>query len=128
MLEEIVNRTGLSLDRLDNFKFELSSANPFTQKQDRGSDGRTLTSSNLMGSFNVATAEQASFHRLEPASSGFSRHAASQIANSDLIYEPMMMDEDSEKWLNELLAENVLGMDNADNMPSWGVSGSRRSS
>jgi hypothetical protein len=123
MLEEIVSRTGLSLDRLDCFKVESSSANPFTPKQDRGSDGRSVSNSNLMGAFNVVAADQTSSHRPEPACTGFPRQTAPQMANSDSMYETMM-DEDTEKWLNELLAENVLGMDNVDNMPSWGESGS----
>jgi len=126
MLEEIVNRTGLSLGGLDHLKFDLNSTNPFTLDQDRGSDGRTASSGNLMGAYNGVAADDPFPGQPEPAWTGFPPITAAYMANGDFMYGTTMVDEDPEKWLNGLLAQGVLGMDNVDimdNMPSWAGSG-----
>ena len=123
MLEEIVNRTGLSLGGLEPVKVDLSSTNPFTRKQGRGSDGRAASSSNVMSAHNVVTADHPFPHHTESAWTGFPPPAAPHMASGDLMYETTMVDEDPEKWLNGLLAQNVLGIDNLDYMPCWGESG-----
>jgi hypothetical protein len=110
MLEDIVSKTGLTLGGLDHHKFDLSSMSPFTHKENRISDGRTGSGDEMAGAYSVVTGDRSFSNDPGHAWTSFPSPARSHVANVDLTYETMVIDEESERWLNELLAENVLGI------------------
>jgi hypothetical protein len=117
MLEEIVNKTGLTLGGLDHHKFDLNSMSPFIEKQNKTLDERIDSSGRMFGAYSAAAGDRsfsnASGHAWTSVSSPIRPH----IANMDLTYGTMVVDDDPEKWLNGLLAENSFGM---DSMHPWG--------
>jgi hypothetical protein len=112
MLEEIVNQTGLTLGGLEHPTFDLDSMSPFIQKQSKSSNIMTGGDGRIGGVFGVVTGDRSVSKVLSSASP-----TGSYGSNVDLAYQTMAVDEDPETWLNELLAENVPGM---DSMLPWG--------
>ena len=117
MLEEIVNRTGLTIGGLGTPTFDLDSMSPFRQKHGQipnsmaGGDGRICGVSGIVAGHPNPHVDP------PPARSNSKSPAETQTYDIDFAYPPMMTDEDPEYWLNELLADNVPGI---DSMLPWG--------
>ncbi|KAJ9614358.1 hypothetical protein H2200_002494 [Cladophialophora chaetospira] len=110
MLEEIVDKTGLKLGGVDHRKFDLTSMSPFAPKQSNPSAGRTASGGMPAVNASDTLTDYQSLSR-DPGHAWTPSRSHHNVANMDLTYETMMGDEDPERWLNDLLAENVLGMD-----------------
>lgn len=117
MLEEIVNKTGLALDGLSHHKFDLSSMSPFSEKQNGILEARTESGGKMAGASIVVTGDRSFLNDPGHPRTTFPSPIRSHLDSFNLTYETMVADDDPEKWLNELLAENVLGMDSTQ---SWG--------
>jgi hypothetical protein len=107
MFEVVVARTGLLLSGPDHCDFDVTSMSPFSQKRssmsDEGNDStKTIDDHNIVSGVNLIPEA--------PPWSGFRHDTWSDVANADLSCESMMLGEDAEKWLNDLFAENVFGM------------------
>jgi hypothetical protein len=109
MFEVVVARTGLLLSGPDHCDFDVTSMSPFVQKRssmsDEGNDGSKTSSDH-----NIVTGVNLIPEAPNSAWSGFPSDTWSDVANADLSCEPMMLGENPEKWLNDLFAENVFGM------------------
>jgi hypothetical protein len=108
MFEVVVARTGLSLGGPDHSDFDVTSMSPFAQTRSNMSDERN-DSSKTSSDYNIVTGVDPIPEAPNSAWSGLPSDTWSDVANADLLCEPMMIDEDPEKWLNELIAENVFG-------------------
>ena len=114
MLEEIVDKTDLTLGGLNHGRFDFNSMSPFPPKQNKPSSGVSVRNNLPMAAVSGAATEINSFPRdPEHAWTTMTSHGV----NMDFAYETMVGDEDPERWLNELLSENVLGL---DSMAPWG--------
>jgi hypothetical protein len=113
MLEEIVNKTGLTLGGLNNHQFDLDSMSPFIQRQNNPLEGTTDGGVRMVAAFGHVTTDCSFSNEAVPAWTRSPSIPRSDRVNVDLTYETMAMVDDPERWLTELLAENVLGMDNA---------------
>lgn len=117
MLEEIVIKTGLTLGGLDHHKSDLSSVNPFAQNQNKALYGRTDSGSRLVGPYGVFAGDLAFSNGAGLAWTSFPSPARPPMAYADVTHGTMLADEDPEKCLNELLAEDFMEY---DGMLPWG--------
>ena len=111
MLEEIVNKTGLTLGGLDHPKFDLNSMSPFTEKQNKTSDERIDGGGRMFGAYSAVAGDRSFSNDPGHAWTSFSSPIKPHMASMDLTYGTMVVDDDPEKWLNGLLAEDSFGMD-----------------
>jgi hypothetical protein len=116
MLEEIVNKTGLTLGDLDHRESGLNPINPFAQKQSGALDRRNETSDRPTGISGLFAGGKASNDRGTAWTSLPSLPGPSMGAGN-ITYETTVGGEDPEKLLNDLLAENFLDFEGAQ---AWG--------
>ena len=117
MLEEIVSKTGLTLDGLDHHKFDLSFLNPFALDQNKPLDGRIDRGSRLVGPYEVFAGDRAFSNDKALAWTSFPSPLRPPMAYTGVTYGTRVADEDPQNCLNDLLAENVLEF---DGMHQWG--------
>ncbi|KAK5062908.1 hypothetical protein LTR84_004984 [Exophiala bonariae] len=116
MLEEIVKKTGLTLKDLDDRESGLKPVNPFAQKQKGALDRRIDSSDRPAGPSGLFSGGNASNDR-ETAWTSLPFLPGLSMGTENSGYETMAGEEDPEKLLNELLAENFLDFDGAH---AWG--------
>ena len=117
MLEEIVNKTGLTLGGLDHHKFDLNSMSPFTEKQHKTSDDRIDSGDTIFGAYSTVAGETSFSNDSGHAWTSFPSPKKPHMANKDPTYGTMVVDDDPEKWLDAFLAENSFGINSAH---PWG--------
>ncbi|KAH8812472.1 hypothetical protein F5884DRAFT_855768 [Xylogone sp. PMI_703] len=101
MFEAIMAETGLSLSGPEHFDFDLASMNPF--RRINSSKGASHVSNRGTDPFQIPDT---------PNPAVFQPRTAFGISGGDLLYEPMLV-EDSERWLNELLEDNFIGINSS---------------
>lgn len=116
MLEEIVNKTGLMLSDLGHRKFDSSSVNPFAGSQDKSSNQSTGTSRRLDISSGFFAAED-TWNEAGLGWESFRSPSRPPMASPNVMEGTRLGTEDPEKYLNDLLAENLLDF---DGMQEWG--------
>lgn len=110
MFEVIVTQTGLSLHGLDHYDFDPASTNPFAQTKTPMSEQHGgMDSRNAIG-YNIPHGEQAATDANNAPWVEFPSYSMPYMTDAVVSYDTMMRDEDPERWINELLDENVLGM------------------
>lgn len=120
MLQGIVNKTGVTLGGLKNHQFELGSMSPFTPSQNKPLECMTDGEGRMVAAFGLVTRDCPFSHEAAPAWTSSASTPRSDRVNADLTFETMAMVNNSEKWLSEILAENVLGMGDVSNRESPG--------